>query len=96
MPVLKAVYLPESRTNVKLHTPNNAGDMDILIGNKEVLKTVSFRNVGTLNVESSIQFTVQEFSRGTNRTKFISFSIPFELVEDFIKHLQTIHTPIKK
>jgi hypothetical protein len=56
-------------------------------------KIIEYRNVGTRNPDSQIQFTVEEFKSGLRRgsTKYISFSVPASLVEPFIENLKTAH-----
>lgn len=59
----------------------------IEIIDRKTKKEIKFRNVEDRNPECSIQFSVDEYSYATNRTKSISFSIPYSLSELFIKNL---------
>lgn len=54
--------------------------------------TVIFRNVGELNPDHSIQFSVTEYNYRTNRTKHTSFNIPLALAELFITSIQEVKT----
>lgn len=54
--------------------------------------TVVFRNVGELNPDHSIQFSLTEYNYRTNRTKHTSFNIPLALAELFITSIQEVKT----
>jgi len=59
----------------------------IQIVNSKTKKQISIRNVGKLNMDGSIQISVDEYTFATNRKKSISFSIPYALSEIFIESL---------
>jgi hypothetical protein len=48
-----------------------------------------FRNVGDRNKDSSIQIYLEEYQQG-KRSKSISFSIPYNMVQFFIDSLQNV------
>jgi hypothetical protein len=56
---------------------------------------IGFRNLGKINHDSSIQFSVEETDHTKKRgnTKMIFFSIPYPLAGLFIKQLQKEYKP---
>lgn len=65
-------------------------EMELEITTKKYLKRVTFRNVGNANPGAAIQFTIEEYNKATNRTRYISFSVPLCMAEAFIEHLKTV------
>jgi len=59
----------------------------IEIRSKESVTEVKFRNVGELNPDSAIQFSLTEHKK---RAKHISFSIPYALCDLFIQGLMNV------
>lgn len=87
--LLKEIVITESNTTVRLFDTNHAGEQELEIVDRDKKQNIHFRNVGARNKNSSIQFVIEEYNKGTNRTKYVNFSIPLEIVSDFLEHLST-------
>lgn len=62
----------------------------IHIKERKSFTEIEFRNVGTLNIDASIQFSIREYNTETNRSKSVSFSIPEPLAALFIEGVQRV------
>lgn len=87
---LKQVVIEETQELITLHAPNNAGEMKLIIQDGAKVTKIAFRNVGERHPAGSIQFTCEEYTIRTNRTKHFSFSVPFEMAELFLQHLAKV------
>lgn len=58
-----------------------------VIKNRDGYKEIKFRNVGSKNEESAIQFEIEEYKNKTNRRRQINFSIPLVMAEIFIERI---------
>jgi hypothetical protein len=78
-------------TTIELYKPgaHDCGSSKLKIIDRKKITEVEFRNVGQINQEAMIQFTIEERNRESGRTKLVSFSVPAVMADAFITMLST-------
>jgi hypothetical protein len=88
--LLKEVSIYNGNERAEIYTAEpGSNDMTLILTDGKLRRTITFRNVGARNTDSAIQFNITEYNTVTNRTKYSHFSVPYELAEIFLKHINT-------